>query len=289
MTAAARILGGLAVVAGLGVAVATAMAEPAMAAPGRPSDDARQADRGPRAASVQRPTARQTAPKPAAARANGSRPRASAAIADPPVSAVTGAAAPQTVRGRAARGAAQRREPIPDVPAAVTMQDIPGRLITIYKGTHFAIPNRWALWVQKVSGDATFIPDSTYDLGDEDQYDWNKLAGITYTPWRPERDASIVVWRYNLKNGMFEVGPFFDVNFGYVFPTAQEVLTVPAGETFTYSVDYSGITVSYGDTTVFKPTPVDLVPNFWTSARITGWFGGSEVAPRTVSYYLTMV
>lgn len=163
-----------------------------------------------------------------------------------------------------------------------------GRLVTIYKGTHFAIPNRWALWVKKVTGDATFIPDSAYDLKDADQYDWNKLAGITYTPWRPERDASMVVWRYNLTTEEFEVGPFWDVNFAYVFPTDDEVISIPVGQTFSYAVDYDGITVSYGDKTVFKPTPQELTPNFWTSARITGWFGGSEVAPRTVSYYLHM-
>ncbi len=39
---------------------------------------------------------------------------------------------------------------------------------------------------------------------------------------------------------------------------------------------------------MFKPYPQDLKPNFWTSARVTGWFGGSEVAPRTLTYYLHM-
>ena len=147
------------------------------------------------------------------------------------------------------------------------------------------IPNRWALWVTRDSGDATFTADSAYDLQDEDQYDWNKLAGITFTPWRPDRNSSMVVWRYNLQNDMFEIGPFFNVDFGYVFPTDDQIITVPVDETFNYAVDYQGITVTYGDRTVHKATPGDLRPNFWTSARVTGWFGGSEVAPRTISYY----
>ena len=163
--------------------------------------------------------------------------------------------------------------------------DSRGRLITIYKGTHFVIPNRWALWVTKETGDATFTADSVYDLKDEDQYDWNKLAGITLTPWRPDRNSSMVVWRYNLQNGMYEIGPFFNVDFNYVFPTDDQVITVPADQMFSYTVDYNGISVSYGGRTVYKATPADLKPNFWTSARVTGWFGGSEVAPRTVSYY----
>lgn len=51
-------------------------------------------------------------------------------------------------------------------------------------------------------------------------------------------------------------------------------------------VDYTGVTISYGDKTVFKPFPPGLTPNVWTAARVSGWFGGNEVAPRTVSYYL---
>jgi len=29
-----------------------------------------------------------------------------------------------------------------------------------------------------------------------------------------------------------------------------------------------------------------LIPNVWTAARVSGWFGGNEVAPKTVAYYL---
>jgi hypothetical protein len=170
-------------------------------------------------------------------------------------------------------------------PAPVAAPVTRGRLITIYKGTHFVIPNRWALWVTKDSGGATFTANSAYDLKGVDQLDWNKLAGITFTPWRPDRNSSMVVWRYNLQDGTYEVGPFFNVDFRYVFPTVDEIITVPADQSFTYSVDYDGISVTYGDRTVSKSTPADLKPNFWTSARVTGWFGGSEVAPRTISYY----
>ena len=95
----------------------------------------------------------------------------------------------------------------------------------------------------------------------------------------------MVVWRYNLDSATYEVGPFFNVDFRFVFPTDEEIITVPADQTFTYSVDYDGISVTYGDITVSKATPAELKPNFWTSARVTGWFGGSEVAPRTISYY----
>jgi hypothetical protein len=39
---------------------------------------------------------------------------------------------------------------------------------------------------------------------------------------------------------------------------------------------------------VYKPYPPGLTANVWTAARVSGWFGGNEVAPRTVSYYLRL-
>ena len=200
------------------------------------------------------------------------------------------AATPNTPAAGSATTAVSTATPTPRAAAVGGLFpcDPRGQRITIFKGVHFVVPNRWGLWLTKVSGDATFTADSVYDLKDEDQYDWNKLAGITYTPWRPERNAAMVVWRYNLQKDVYEVGPFFDDNFAYVFPSEDQIITVPKDQTFDYSVDYQGITVSYGDRTVFKPYPEDLKPNFWTSARVTGWFGGSEVSPRTLTYYLHM-
>ena len=275
MTSIARTVAGFAVAVGIAGAAAVALADQASAAPGRSGssvDGSTHDSRGSRAEPVQR--------KP--------RPRAAAARE---VSAPAASAAATRVERRPVRTA-----PAAPVVAAPTTRPttalLPtaapvtrGRLITIYKGTHFVIPNRWALWVTKDSGGATFTADSAYDLKDADQLDWNKLAGITFTPWRPDRNSSMVVWRYNLQNGTYEVGPFFNVDFRYVFPTTDEIITVPVDQTFTYSVDYGGISVTYGDRTVSKSTPADLKPNFWTSARVTGWFGGSEVAPRTISYY----
>jgi hypothetical protein len=276
MNSIARGAGGLAVAVGIAAAAAVALADQACAAPGRlgaSADGSARDSRGPRADSVHRKP-----PPRAAAAHQGAMPTAAAASTRARRSVRTVAVAPVAAVPAPMAAAAATPGPYP-------RWDSRGRLITIYKGTHFVIPNRWALWVTKETGDATFTADSAYDLKDEDQYDWNKLAGITFTPWRPDRNSSMVVWRYNLQNGMYEIGPFFNVDFKYVFPTDDQVITVPADQMFSYTVDYNGISVSYGGRTVYKATPADLKPNFWTSARVTGWFGGSEVAPRTVSYY----
>jgi hypothetical protein len=187
-----------------------------------------------------------------------------------------------------------RTAPAAPVVAAPTTAPAPaaapvtrGRLITIYKGTHFAIPNSFGYFIKKVGGTGTFTADTVYDLKDEDQKDWNKFTGIAFTPLEPDRNSVMVGWRYNLVSQEFEIAPFYNVDKKRILPNEQtEVISVPAGETFDYFVDYSGVRLSYGGKTVYKPYPEGLKPNVWTAARVSGWFGGNEVAPRTVSYFL---
>ena len=144
-----------------------------------------------------------------------------------------------------------------------------------------------------MTGTGTFTSDSVYNLGDEDQYDWNKFTGIAFTPMEPDRDSVMVGWRYNLTTGEFEIAPFYNVNKERILPNENplspdyEVISVPVDQPFSYTVNYTGVTISCGGTTVFKPFPTGLTANIWTAARVSGWFGGNENAPRTLSYYIT--
>ena len=204
-------------------------------------------------------------------------------------------AAPVSWR-QARKPAAKSPTPVADA-AKVTFgwSDPRGRQITIYKGTNFAIPNSFGYFIQQTVGTGTFISNSAYDLKDVDQYDWNKFTGIAFTPLEPDRNAAMVGWRYNLATLEFEIAPFYNVDKVRVLPNENplspgyEVISVPVGETFQFNVDYSGITLTYGDRAVYKPYPTGLVPNVWTAARVSGWFGGNEVAPRTISYYLHLL
>ncbi len=180
--------------------------------------------------------------------------------------------------------------PIARALSALFNCDPRGRLITIYKGTHFAIPNNFGgFFVDKVQGTGTFTSDSVYDLKDEDQFDWSKFTGIAFTPLEPDRDSVMVGWRYNLTTQEFEIAPFYNVDKARILPVRADIISVPVDQTFDYLVDYTGVTLSYGDKTVFKPFPEGLTPNLWTAVRVSGWFGGNEVAPRTLSYYITFV
>ena len=299
-------VGGLAAVIGAGVVIGFATCAQASAAPTDSTGPSARADSGQHTAA---PARRASAGNRDPAGARGARRSATAppaatlasatvapAVAESPVPELEVPELAVPVPWR------QTRTSIAKPPAAVAdaatvtfpWSDPRGRQITIYKGTHFAIPNSFGYFIQQTVGTGTFISNSAYDLKDVDQYDWNKFTGIAFTPLEPDRDAAMVGWRYNLTTLEFEIAPFYNVNKARILPNENplspgyEVISVPVGETFEFAVDYSGITLSYGGRTVYKPYPSGLTPNVWTAARVSGWFGGNEVAPRTLSYFLRL-
>ena len=299
-------VGGLAAVLGAGVAIGFATCAQAAAAPTDPTGPSARAD------------SRQHTTAPARRASAGNRDPARARIAlrsatEPPAATLAAATVDSAVAESPVPELAvsERAVPVPWRQARTSLAAPPaseanaakvtfpwsdprGRQITIYKGTHFAIPNSFGYFIQQTVGTGTFISNSAYDLKDIDQYDWNKFTGIAFTPLEPDRDSAMVGWRYNLTTLEYEIAPFYNVNKARILPNENplspgyEVISVPVGETFEFTVDYSGITLSYGGRTVYKPYPSGLTPNVWTAARVSGWFGGNEVAPRTLSYFLRL-
>lgn len=160
--------------------------------------------------------------------------------------------------------------------------------VTIFKGIPFSLPRQTRILVKQVSGQAIFTDRSVYDLNTVDQLDWNKLSGITFTPLRPDTDAIMVAWRYNLSTKEFEIAPYYNVDRARILPKKDEIISVPIGSTFDFAVDYRGITLRYGDRVVYKPAPAGLEPNFWTSVRISPWFGGTTLPPKTLWFLLRL-
>ncbi|WP_328356121.1 hypothetical protein OG976_26775 [Mycobacterium sp. NBC_00419] len=160
--------------------------------------------------------------------------------------------------------------------------------ISIFKNLPFSLPRMPAFFVTKVSGNAMLTDNTVYDLHDVDQYDWNKLTGISFNILRPDQNALMVAWRYNVDAKQFEIAPYYNVDLARILPTQSEIIPVPIGQTFTFSVDYNGITVSYGNSSVFKQIPPDLHPNQLTAFRVHTWFGGTSLPPRSLTLYLNL-
>jgi len=92
----------------------------------------------------------------------------------------------------------------------------------------------------------------------------------------------MVAWRYNVADNDFEIAPYYNVDLARILPNEQtEVIKVPIGESLHFTVDYSGITLTYGSTTVFKLIPADLPTNQLTPFRVQPWFGGTSLPPNT--------
>jgi len=251
----AGLLGGVAVGFGIWLAMGVAGAQPASAAPAASSDSA----------STHRATA---------GSARGGR---KASVPKAPVVGVR----PSVAK----RSFATPRQPVASASSA--RNSLRNRIV-IFKNTQLAVPLQMVFFAKRVAGEATFTENSVYDLHDVDQYDWNKLTGISFTLLRPDTDAIMVAWRYNVDTQMFEVGPYYNVDLARIMPGESEIISVPVNETFTFNADYRGITVQYGDTVVYKPIPEGLHPNQLSAFRINSWFGGTSRAPKTISFYLRL-
>lgn len=289
-------IGGLAVALGAGAIIGFGTCAHASAAPADSSGPTSGADT---AESAPAPTRRTPVHRDRSVRSSAiavAKPStgATAAVAmvtSVPTPAPVAQAATAALTWRESRRAAVRSTaPAPARGFSLPWGDPRGRQITIYQGTHFAIPNNSGLFVKQTIGTGTFTTNSAYDLQDEDQFDWNKFTGITFTPLEPDRNSAMVGWRFNLRTQEFEIAPFYNVDKKRILPNeSTEVISVPPGATFTFDVNYTGITLEYeGQRPVNKPYPPGLTANVWTAARVSGWFGGNEVAPRTVSYFLRL-
>ncbi len=157
----------------------------------------------------------------------------------------------------------------------------------IFKYIPFSFPRTPAFFVKNVTGSAMFTEKSIYDLQSVDQYDWNKLTGISFNFFRPDQNALMVAWRYNVVDKDFEIAPYYNVDFARILPVEpDDVIKVPIGQSFDFTVDYSGITLTYGTETVTKLIPANLPTNQLTAFRIQPWFGGTSLPPNTLSLYL---
>lgn len=103
---------------------------------------------------------------------------------------------------------------------------------TFIKGRHWPTFPYWLCWFvlllrpNKISREIMFAYDSKYDLGGEDQLDWNKLFGIGYTI-NPMGLSARFVERYNISTGKYEIGYFIHRGIG-VYPDYDKIADLVA-------------------------------------------------------------
>lgn len=158
---------------------------------------------------------------------------------------------------------------------------------TIKTGKHNATPLIIQPWVRKITGTAFFV-EPEYELGDEDQADWNKLIGIGFSPLKPDLNAIMVAWRYNPDTNKIEVGPYFNVNSERITPERQQPtqkywINLSKDQPLKFEITYNEVKIwnaITGQFMVVSAPPMNK--SFFTSFVINPWFGGNEVAPNTI-------
>ena len=160
---------------------------------------------------------------------------------------------------------------------------------TIKKGRHFSMPRIFKLRnrPEKVSWLVEFSEHCAYDLGDEDQKDWNKLVGLFYNFFNTLDNTVMVGWRWNPETRLMELNAYYHVDGSREF--TRPLLDVELGKLVRVDIlvnyekrEYTVALERYSDGKQAVHTKA------FSHARgrcleINTYFGGNETAPRNLT------
>ncbi len=160
---------------------------------------------------------------------------------------------------------------------------------TIKEGRHFSMPRIFKLRnrPEKVSWLVEFSKNCDYDLGDEDQKDWNKLVGLFYNFLNTLDNTVMVGWRWNPDTKRMELNAYYHVNGSRDF--TRPLLDVELGNPFRVDIrvdyekrEYTVALERYSDGKQALDTKA-FSHDRGRCLEINTYFGGNETAPRTLT------
>jgi hypothetical protein len=156
-------------------------------------------------------------------------------------------------------------------------------------GKHRARPFRFGLWWNRshFSWVVKFDESCRYDLGNEDQFDVNKLVGIGYL-WNHHKNSARFGWRYWTERKEIELTAYCYVNGRRVI---QHICFCEIGKE--YALQLKVLSSSYYFA-VSEKKHVDFVGTAWIDIthskklqyRLGCFFGGNQVAPHEMKIEL---
>ena len=153
------------------------------------------------------------------------------------------------------------------------------------KNTHFQLPfsirriKQYAFWR------CSFTDASKYQLDSINQQDWNKLLGVKLNYWKPTENSSMIGWRYNNVNDIFELCFYWHKdsvqgNTGvFEVQTDEEFIVEIVRKKNDIILNITTATMAQSNTVRFK-----YIKKLW---EITSWFGGNKAAPKLITFYKT--
>lgn len=126
-----------------------------------------------------------------------------------------------------------------------------------------------------------FTSSCRYDLGGEDQNDWNKLYGFCRGILGIHKNSARVVWRYNKDTNMIELGMYRYISGERVLP--QKILSVKIDEEVV--IKFSGISLNIitksGSEWIFEKPMFEYGKGILYGCGF--YFGGNRRAPHDVT------
>jgi hypothetical protein len=140
-----------------------------------------------------------------------------------------------------------------------------------------------------ISADIKFPSSCEYDLGNGNQYDWNKVIGLIHGTYISARWG----WRWNTDTGMIEIAPYIHDNSNFPLLPGRSLwsqlplntwinLTVMvdrANKTYTFIFKYNGNILTH---TVTVTNSIELVYGSYNFYDLL-YFGGTQNAPHDIS------
>ncbi len=155
------------------------------------------------------------------------------------------------------------------------------------ENSHFSTPRCPKFFLRSINGSVKFT-NCVYQLDKGDQYDWNKLTGISFNPLNPAQNAIMVGWRWNPTINKVQVCAYFNVNGTIVSPeiVLGPILNANPTDLVNFEINYNKVTIWVGNEKIEVDVPKALKKSYLTSFRIQPYFGGNRPAPNDLELNL---
>lgn len=169
----------------------------------------------------------------------------------------------------------------------------------VKKGKHGFKPYRFRLeWKpQAISFGVVFGEGAKYDLGNQDQYDWNKGGGISFDLLTNHRRSAMWAWRYNIFTNTFEFTPYVhdrelivkgdNLQYRGTAIKGKPIFEAAPGEPLNITIRFWGNNrIVYFFHSSTDSAVIEIKARIYRKLgrRIGAWFGGNNPAPQDLDF-----
>lgn len=162
-------------------------------------------------------------------------------------------------------------------------------IFRIPAGKHRARPFRFGLWWRRTSLSwvVKFDESCRYDLGNDDQFDTNKLVGIGYL-WHHHKDSARFGWRYSHEKGKIEIMAYCYVNGERIIDHLADIFI---GEKYTIKIEIvkTGYWLSVRGPGYTSEKIYRYSHNKKLQYGLWPYFGGTSTAPHEIKIQIERV